>query len=211
MKVLSLSQDHSYYPAALKISFSYQAPDHIATLGNLDILSLKKLAFFCSVKCPGHLILKAHDFAKYLSEAGVTVIGGFHSPVERECLRILLRGTQPIIVCPARTLEGLRLPKGYKKPLSEGRLLLLSPFSSRQRRNTSETALSRNRFVGVLADQVFIAHAAPNSKTESFCGEVLEWNKPVYTLQSEANARLISLGAKGIHPEELLSKWKSTE
>lgn len=46
---------------------------------------------------------------KLLRDAGVTVIGEFHSPMEKECLNILLRGSQPIIVCPARSLENMRI------------------------------------------------------------------------------------------------------
>jgi len=37
------------------------------------------------------------------------VISGFHTPAEKECLRILLRGAQPIIICPARSIEPIFL------------------------------------------------------------------------------------------------------
>lgn len=56
---------------------------------------LVPLALVCSVKCPGDLILKTYDLAQQLREAEVTIIGGFHSLMERECLTILLRGNQP--------------------------------------------------------------------------------------------------------------------
>jgi len=100
-----------FYPKGLKSHFSKRTPPIILAIGNLELLKHKKLAFFCSVKCPGHLILKAYDLSQSLKEAGVTVIGGFHSPIERECLTILLRGKQPVIVCPARSINGLRIRK----------------------------------------------------------------------------------------------------
>jgi len=84
----------------------------------------------------------------------------------------------------------------YKKPLDDGRLLLLSPFRENQRRNTTETCTERNRFVAALADAIFIAHASPNSKTETFCKELLSWGKPVYTLESDSNINVINIGAK---------------
>jgi hypothetical protein len=59
-------------------------------------------ALFCSARCPGRAILAAHDQAALWRDEGRCVVGGFHSPVEEECLRILLRGRQPVIVCPAR-------------------------------------------------------------------------------------------------------------
>jgi hypothetical protein len=85
------------------------APMQVSAIGNTDILHEKKLAFFCSVRCPGSIIIQTYDCMKALRDAGVTVIGGFHSPMERECLNILLRGTQPAIICPARSLENMRI------------------------------------------------------------------------------------------------------
>lgn len=51
-------------------------------LGDLNILNQQSLALFCSVKCPGNLILQTYDLAQRLRKSGVTVIGGFHSPME---------------------------------------------------------------------------------------------------------------------------------
>jgi len=90
------------------------AGQSVMAVGNQGILQPKKLALFCSRKCPGNLILKAYDLARSLREEGTTVISGFHTPVEKECLRILLRGAQPIIICPARSIEGMRIPSEWK-------------------------------------------------------------------------------------------------
>ena len=62
--------------------------DPVYMLGNQELLQAQKLALFCSRKCPGNLILKAYDLARSLRDAGTTVISGFHTPVEKECLRI---------------------------------------------------------------------------------------------------------------------------
>jgi predicted Rossmann fold nucleotide-binding protein DprA/Smf involved in DNA uptake len=177
-------------------------PRSISGFGNLDILHNKALGFFCSVKCPGNLILQTYDLARALRDAHITVIGGFHSPMEKECLNLLLRGQQPVIICPARSIKGMRLPSEWQLPLSHGRLLLLSPFDDKQRRTTSDLAEKRNEFVAAIADVLFIAHAAPSSKTERFCREVLTWGKPLFTLDSEQNVNLISLGARPVIPNK---------
>ena len=203
MVIAQFNQDDTHYPSDLRTCLGNHAPKIITALGNLAIFKDKKIAFFCSVKCPGHLILKTYDLAQHLKEAGVTVIGGFHSPIERECLTILLRGKQPVIVCPARSIKGLRMRRGYIKPLEEGRLLFLSPFKESQRRNTVETAMERNRFVAAFADAVFVAHASANSKMEKFCGEVLKLGKPLYTFESDANKCLFNIGAKPLSPNDL--------
>ncbi len=69
--------------------------------GNLHLLEEPLTAFFCSARCAGDLILKTYDLARSMRDAGVAVIGGFQIPMERECLRLLLRGTQPVVICPA--------------------------------------------------------------------------------------------------------------
>ncbi|MFN0314599.1 MAG: DNA-binding protein [Burkholderiales bacterium] len=122
------------------------APAQLAALGNLGLLALPKTALFCSVRCPGHAILPAYDQAAAWRDATRCVIGGFHSPVEKECLRILLRGSQPIIICPARTLPQ-RVPLEWRKAMKDGRLLILSAFRVEEKRVTTETAIRRNEFV----------------------------------------------------------------
>jgi predicted Rossmann fold nucleotide-binding protein DprA/Smf involved in DNA uptake len=177
MTTVHIGRDDPCYPPTLRIHAD--SPSSITALGNLDILQRKKLALFCSVKCPGTLILQTYDLARTLRDAGVTVMSGFHSPMEKECLALLLRGTQPVIVCPARSLEKMRTPAEWKAPLTEGRLLIVSPFSGKQHRMTADLARKRNEFIAALTDQVFVAHAAPGSKTGQFCRELLRWGKPL--------------------------------
>ena len=122
------------------------------------------------------------------------MIGGFHTPMEKECLEVLLRGQQPVVICPARTIERLRLPINWRKPYDQGRLLVLSPFTARQRRPTTELAEYRNRCVATLATNLFVAYAGPGSKTAQFCGELVAQYKQVYTLDLPENAHLVQRG-----------------
>ena len=199
MNPVQLTQDKSTYPSKIRQFLGSRTPKVISALGDLDILQNKLLGIFCSVKCPGNLIIRTYDLAQSLKERGIPVIGGFHSPIEQECLRILLRGKQPIIICPARSINGMRIRAEYKKPLAEGRLLFLSPFTEKQRRISADTALLRNYFVAALADSVFIAYAAPHSKTERFCQEIVTWGKSLYAFTNECNANLIKLGAQSLN------------
>lgn len=203
MEIVYLSGDDRRYFFSLYNDNNFKVTNRIATLGNLQILKEKKLAFFCSVKCPGQLILKTYDLAQRLKEEGITLISGFHSPIERECFRILLRGTQPVIICPARSIKGMRMRAEYKKPIEEGRLLFLSPFKESQTRNTVETVTERNRFAAALADAVFVAYASANRKMEKFYHEILRWGKTLYTFESEANKFLIHIGAKPLPLNDL--------
>ncbi len=114
--------------------------------------------------------------------------------MERECLNILLRSPHAVVVCPARNLPR-RIESDFKRPLDEGRLLLLSAFPDSIKRPTIETAHQRNRVVAALAERIFVAYAEPNSKTEFFCREVVAWGKPLHAHAASANQNLITLGA----------------
>lgn len=165
------------------------------TIGNREILTRRLLGFFCSTQCPGEFILRTYDVARALRDASVPVIGGFHSPMEKECLRLLLRGRQPVIVCPARSIERMRLPAEWKEPVDDGRLLILSPFDGKFRRATAELAERRNRFAAALATEVFVPFAAPDSKTQQFCSDLLSAGKAVLLLDSLHSNSLEQKGA----------------
>ena len=196
IEIVSLEQADAAYPGSLPTYLGKKAPKRICALGDLDILREVALGLFCSVKCPGNLILRTYDLARELRDAGVTVMSGFHSPMEKECLALLLRGKQPVIWCPARRLATTRIPKKYAKPLLDGRLVMLSPFETNVKQATVEIAGVRNDFVAALADKIFVAYAVPGGKTETFCRRILEWRKPVFTFDSPDNAGLLGFGAR---------------
>ena len=110
MNTSVLRSTDAEYPARLRERLGDQAPRTLNGLGDLELLSKVKTGLFCSVRCPGDAILASYDAARKLRDEGVTVISGFHSPVEKECLRILLRGKQPIIICLARAMEKWTAP-----------------------------------------------------------------------------------------------------
>jgi predicted Rossmann fold nucleotide-binding protein DprA/Smf involved in DNA uptake len=199
MDVTFLRPDDSAYPAA--IAEASGVPPPIAAHGNLDLLHSRPLALFCSIKCPGDIILGTYDLIRALRDAGVPMIGGFHSPMEKECLRLLLRGTQPVVICPARSLDSMRVPTAWKGPLAAGRLLILSPFKKNQRHMTAEMARTRNAFVAALADQILVAHAEPGGKLEAFFLQLLSCNKHLWTLASNENKHLVGSGARELTSE----------
>lgn len=164
--------------------------------GDQRLLKFRLLGLFCSKGCPGSLILRAHDLARELQVPDLAVVGGFHTPIEKECLTLLLRTGQPVIICPARSVERMRLPAEWTGPLAEGRLLIASPFADGQNRVTGDKANRRNYFVASLAEEVLVIYAAPGSNTLTLCREIIASGKPLLTLDSTHNKDLIALGAE---------------
>ncbi len=200
-------------PAASAISLALGAAPLMApsgedarfhAIGDPEALDAQHTALFCSNRCPGDLILKTYDLARAMRDAGVPVIGGFQTPMEKECLRLLLRGGQPVVVCPARSVEKMRIPRDWRDPLNAGRMLVLSPFPESRRRPTTELAARRNEMVAALASRVFITHAAPSGRTEALARKLAASGKPLLTLASPANANLAGMGAEVIEAERII-------
>jgi predicted Rossmann fold nucleotide-binding protein DprA/Smf involved in DNA uptake len=179
-----------YWPPAVPL------PAELTVSGEPALLTRPLLAFLCSRRAPGGVVIAVHDWARAARDAGVPVVSGFQSPLERDALRFLLRGEQPVVICPARGIGGYRLPAEWREPLRQGRLAVVSPFADRQRRITAELAAERNRFVAAVAERVLIAHATPGGALAGLAAEVAGWSKPLFTFDDPANEPLRSAGAR---------------
>ena len=197
MQFKILTPKDKHFPKHLMSKLGSAFP-RLTAVGNLDILVNAQTAItglFCSRSCPGSLILPALDHVRTLRDTGKTVIGGFHSHMEKECLNLLFRGTQPIIICPARAIHNMRIPDVWKKPLSENRLLIVSPFEESHKRVTAKLANQRNDFAATLSDEIFIIHAASDAGTFDLAVKAIKAGKKTYTINDTGNRELIRAGA----------------
>lgn len=81
--------------------------------------------------------------------------------MEKEFLDLLLRGSARVVVCPARSIENMRIRRKWGTPISDGRLLTLSSFGRSQYRATAALAAQRNDLVAALTTEFLIPYAAP--------------------------------------------------
>lgn len=181
--------------------------ENMQCVGAKGLLSTARVALMCSSRCPGTIIVKALDLALALRDSAATVVSGFHTSMEKECLATLLRGRHPVIVCPARSVEKMRVPTAWKDAIAAGGLLVASPFEPRHRRVTAQLAEERNRFVVSLADEVIVAHASPGGKLERLCAEIAVAGKQLWTLDDPANSHLLALGASMIRLDAVAKRW----
>jgi predicted Rossmann fold nucleotide-binding protein DprA/Smf involved in DNA uptake len=177
LEVLTLTSSHTHWPRQLDDRLTSAAPVRLWIIGNPEILGKYKIGLFCSAHGPEDAIVNAHIAVRKLGEEEATVVSGFHSPVEKECLRILLKGKQPIVICLARALAKIRLPTEWQRAIDGGRLLLLSRFE-KSRRADKETARRRNELVAALSDEVLIIHAEPGGSIERISHLVDRWEVP---------------------------------
>ena len=137
--------------------------------GNLELLDLYKVAFLCSRKFPEEAAVKSYRWADEQREKGICVISGYHSPIERDVLHRLLKGTQPIIIALAKGLQNL--DHELSAPVETGRLLIITRYADSVSHACQEKCLQRNRMMIGLADQIVIAHASAGGNLERLCRE----------------------------------------
>lgn len=164
----------------------------IQTRGNVELLNRVPLGILCSRKCHGSVILKFYDLLAEMRTREITIVGGFHSPIEQAALDRLTNSKCSFIICPARSIERIRVPKYWKPLLAEGRMLIASPFSETAARQSARLAEERNRFVASLSTRLLIVHASPGSKL----GSLASASDNLFTIDDPANQNLLNLGAK---------------
>jgi hypothetical protein len=169
----------------------------MATIAITNMLSVS-----ASMSVQPSLLLLAYDLTVALRDTQVATVGGFHSSLERECLEILLRGQQPITICPAREFgRGHRLYSGklweaVKRGNDDGRVRIEPPPGVKGTRITRENAEIRNAHLLTICDGVLILAAREGSRTEAMAHEALRRGMPVFVLDHPSHASLIAAGAK---------------
>ena len=138
----------------------------LETLGNIKLLKCEKTAFLCSSRYTSEVVLKSYDWALEQRKAGKCVISGFHSPLEKDVLDILLKGTQPVILALARGMYQ-KPDKEILKHVEAGRMLIITPFERSVTYITKETAEIRNRLIIDLADEIMVAHMTKGGQIEN--------------------------------------------
>jgi len=100
------------------------------------------------------------------------MVSGFHSPLEQQVLRSLLRRKGRAVKVLARGFAGqcadYRPTPEEREPLNNGRFLIISAFAPTVRRTTRASALQRNRLVLALAIEQVIPYIATDSPLAKF-------------------------------------------
>lgn len=172
--------------------------EDINLIGNRLLLLEHKIAFLCSRRYPESISTLAHRWAKQQRENGRCIISGFHSPLEKDVFRLLLKGNQPLMLVMARGLKK-RFEPEINRALAKNRLLILTPFPESVTRITAETAARRNELMAELADETIIAYAAKGGNLERLVESLLGAGKRLLTFDLPENRELIKEGAK-IYP-----------
>lgn len=143
--------------------------------GDIKLIEMPLTAFLCSSKYSATAVLKSYDWAILQRKLGKCVISGFHSIIEKDVLDLLLEGSQPVILALARGMTKC-INQKLQRHIDDGRLLVVSFFSSDVTHITKETAIRRNEIIISLSNEIVIAHASKGGKLEEMVKGIMDKN-----------------------------------
>ncbi len=141
----------------------HEIATRIVGAGETALLAEPLLGLIASRECPGHVLLETLDRVPEWVKAGRVVVSGFHSPLEQQVLRSVLRRKGRVVKVLARGMTDYRPAPDEREPLAAGRMLVITACPPEVRRTTRETALARNRLVLDLATEIVVPHVAAGS------------------------------------------------
>ena len=122
-------------------------------------------------------------------------MGGWHSPLEDEALRVLLAHEASIIFCVSKSLDRFIPSLEVESRVSQGTALLLTHCSPKAKRITRDASMRRNELVVELAKAVLVLSAPEGSASLKLARSALARGKPVHTLEHRLNKDLLIAGA----------------
>ena len=122
--------------------------------GNKDLLDRELVAFFASRNAPPEALELATRWAQEITQTDKIVVSGFHSPIERAVLDVLLTNGCSVVVTLGRSLYR-KIPAHLQTAYDENRLLFVS-FRNYSRHSYCNSQI-RNWATANLADELVFA------------------------------------------------------
>jgi predicted Rossmann fold nucleotide-binding protein DprA/Smf involved in DNA uptake len=154
-------------PIELQARLGAGAALQFMAVGNTALLDGPMLGFIASRECPGQVLLETLELASQWARTRQVVLSGFHSPLEQQVLRSMLRRNGCMVKLLARALDDYRVPADEQAALAQGRLLVLSASLPNVTRMTRATSLARNRLVLALTAEHCVPYLAPGSPLQA--------------------------------------------
>ena len=148
--------------------------------GNSELLDSVLVAFFASRNSPPETLDLARRWASEISKSNRVVISGFHSPIERAVLDILLAEDCSVVVTLGRSLYR-KIPKHLLSAYDDNRVLFVS-FRNYLRPSFSNSQL-RNWLTADLANEVVFAPFDRSSQLSTLYHTFAMGDKPCYLLE----------------------------
>lgn len=147
-------------------------------LGNMDLLTLRKVGFLASRKVVPPSVIPTINWANKVShDPNIAIISSFQSTLEREVLDIALKGICGIIYVLNRSLYR-QIPLNLRPAFDSNRILFISLTSEKTTRPSAANANIRNHYITNIADTLVFASVNESSSLH----HLAQINRPILLL-----------------------------
>jgi len=165
-------------------------------VGNAEILRCPLLALISSQQIERDLELTSLQLTQRLAASkNMSFIGGWHSQLEQECLRILLAEQATMVFCTSKALDRFKPSAELRQLVAQNKGLLLTHCTPSAKRISREASIRRNELVIGLAAALLVLSAPEGSASLNLARAALDAQKPVFTLDHHMNRKLLACGA----------------
>ena len=171
-------------------------PPKLWARGDSAILNHPLLGILSARQIDSDLALKSSQLLRQLvSLKKASFVGGWHSPLEEEALRIALAQDASLVFCVSKALERFKPSDDLESRLNDGKVLLLTHCSPKAKRISRDASIRRNELVIALASALLILSAPLGSNTLNLAKEALRHGKRVLTIEHRMNEELLRCNA----------------
>jgi predicted Rossmann fold nucleotide-binding protein DprA/Smf involved in DNA uptake len=176
--------------------FFHGKPLRLWCRGDLSILNHTLLGIISARQIDSDLALKSSELLKRLQALkDVSFVGGWHSPLEEQALRVLLVQDTSIVFCVSKSLDRFVPSIELGSRVSQGQALLLTHCSLKAKRITRDASMRCNELVVELAKALLVLSAPEGSASLNLARSALRQGKTVHTLEHRLNEELLLAGA----------------
>ena len=182
--------------------------------GNLDIIKkYPVIGVLASGKAPGPVVWESYQFFYALRDAGVTIAGGWHSPLEKGILDALIEGNVNVAFFAAKGLKARGFQQKFKLLDRKSRGLMISPFPDNVTKiNSTEGPRLRNELLAAISDILLIPYIKPRGKLFHMLKAESVFLNKTFVLNHVENDKL-SLNIRRVdsnHVSDLISESQET-
>jgi len=170
-------------------------PSTLWYLGNTSLVGHALIGIVSARSAAAYLDSRTEELLRELAGIPATFIGGWHSSLEKESLKVLLRESPRLIICLAKSVNRFGFFQELKTLLNQDCLLLLTHCSPNAKRISRNASIRRNRLVAGLSKILVVLAAPEGSATFKLAQSVIELGKPVFAPEHPANKSLLACGA----------------
>ncbi len=178
-------------------------PQTFHTRGNIELLSQNFVAVYGSRQAPTAVHDDAGSLARAMARAGMTVAGGWQSPLEKYFLRAFADcDTGYVIRYTARPLDSA-VPKGAPEAMMDGRRLLQVAPDVLPERPTRKSVARRDALMLEQCHAILFLYIAPGGHLAELFDYLTGLRYPLFVLEHALNRPWMHQGALAVPADDV--------